>query len=220
MSARLHAMPFTPVCFSEFTELPDLESILAKYQIPKRYFLISNQLWLHKDHETAIRAFSIAFKDDATIALVCTGQMNDSRAPDLASRLKSLASTLNIDSQVFFLGRIPKLEQLQLMNHAIAVVQPTLFEGGPGGGQSYEAIALGTPVLATDIRVNREMTGGIVQFFPPKDYLRLAALMQDCLSTCLPRTQGLSDRRRQEQSRLTYLRQILIEVCVRSISRS
>jgi glycosyltransferase involved in cell wall biosynthesis len=37
------------------------------------------------------------------------------------------------------------------------VLQPTLFEGGPGGGAVYDAVSLGVPAILSDIPVNREI---------------------------------------------------------------
>lgn len=45
-----------------------------------------------------------------------------------------LAKKLGIESKIKILGHIPKLEQIELIKNCIAVIQPTLFEGGPGGG--------------------------------------------------------------------------------------
>ena len=75
------------------------------------------------------------------------------------------------------LGLIPKRAQIELLKGAVALVQPTLYEGGPGGGAAFDAIALDVPVLASDIPVNREIEGGDVRFFPPTDDKELAQLM-------------------------------------------
>jgi glycosyltransferase involved in cell wall biosynthesis len=45
------------------------------------------------------------------------------------------------------------------------VVQPTLFEGGPGGGALYDGVSTATPVILSDIDVNREADLGVIEFF-------------------------------------------------------
>ena len=65
------------------------------------------------------------------------------------------------------LGFIPKPDQIRLMREAVAVVQPTLFEGGPGGGSIYNAIALGRPVIVSDLPVNREIESSGDSLFRP-----------------------------------------------------
>ena len=44
-----------------------------------------------------------------------------------------------------------------LIQNAKAVVQPTLYEGGPGGFSSYEAISYGKKLIVSDIPINREI---------------------------------------------------------------
>jgi glycosyltransferase involved in cell wall biosynthesis len=53
-------------------------------------------------------------------------------------------------------------------------MQPTLYEGGPGGGATFEAIGMGTPAVVSDIPVNREIDQGGVHFFRAGDAIDLA----------------------------------------------
>ncbi len=55
-------LPFTPKIKEEFLE--DNSSLIKKHNLPKRYFLISNQFWMHKDHSTAFKAFALFVKLD------------------------------------------------------------------------------------------------------------------------------------------------------------
>ena len=72
---------------------------------------------------------------------------------------------MNLSQYIHFLGYIPKKDQLQILRGAIALLQPTLFEGGPGGGAVYDAVSLGVPSIVSDIPVNKEILGGNVFFF-------------------------------------------------------
>ena len=45
------------------------------------------------------------------------------------------------------------------------MLQPTLFEGGPGGGATFDAVALGVPSILSDLPVNLEINDPIVTFF-------------------------------------------------------
>ena len=103
--------------------------------------------------------------------------MDDYRSPDYAGRLVARVQTLGIADACHFLGLIPKLDQIALMREAIAVIQPTLFEGGPGGGAVYAAIGLGQPVIVSDISVNREIAECIDEYFAPDDPKALLACM-------------------------------------------
>lgn len=130
-----------------------------KYALPEKYFLISNQLWIHKSHTTAFQALQTLHTHEKyrNIHIVCTGITNDSRFPNYFNELKEKIKTLNVENHIHFLGHIPSHDQIQIMRHAQAVLQPTLFEGGPGGGSSYQAVATDTPLIVSDIPVNLEL---------------------------------------------------------------
>ena len=91
------------------------------------------------------------------------------------------ARSLGIAERVKCLGFIPKTDQMALMRGAVAVIQPTLFEGGPGGGSVWEAVGLGIPALVSDIDVNREIKDAGVTFFRVGNSDELAARMQEVL---------------------------------------
>ena len=83
--------------------------------------------------------------------------MEDYRFPEHINNLQREIDELGIADQVHFLGHIPKADQIAIMKGSLAVLQPTLFEGGPGGGSVYDAVSLGVPALLSDIPVNREI---------------------------------------------------------------
>ncbi|EES0993757.1 glycosyltransferase, partial [Escherichia coli] len=93
--------------------------------------------------------------------------------PGYFNELMVLAKKLGIESKIKILGHIPKLEQIELIKNCIAVIQPTLFEGGPGGGVTFDAIALGKKVILSDIDVNKEVNCGDVYFFQAKNHYSL-----------------------------------------------
>ena len=162
--AKVVSLPFCPVLNPEFFEL---NIDLAKYNLPKNYFMISNQFWRHKDHVTAIKGFKLFLDglENKNIGLVCTGQTLDYRFPNYFDDIKDLINELGLTEKIFILGYIPKNDQLQILKKCIAVIQPTLFEGGPGGGAVYESVAFGIPSIVSDIPVNQELNDETVTFF-------------------------------------------------------
>jgi len=162
-SAKVHALPFSP-CPQKIW-LENTLDVREHYGINQPYFMICNQFWKHKDHATAFRAFARYVQGGGSASLVCTGQTSDYRFPDYFGKLVHLLSELEILPLVKILGHISKEHQISLLKNALAIVQPTLFEGGPGGGASYDAISLGVPVIASDIPVNREMDCGDITYF-------------------------------------------------------
>ena len=175
------ALPFAP--------MPDrtwfatsIEDAQTRYDINGRYFMISNQFWIHKDYPTAFRALSLLAQDERDMTLVCTGSTYDYRRPRYFEDLMAEVRSLGIAERVRCLGFIPKTDQMALMRGAVAVIQPTLFEGGPGGGAVWEAVGLGVPALVSDIDVNREIKDTGVSFFGVGNSNQLAARMHETLT--------------------------------------
>ncbi len=129
------------------------------YNLPDKYFAICNQFWIHKDHETAFRALAkvVEITGRQDVNIVCTGDVLDYRCTGHFANLNNVVSQLGLAERIHYLGHIPKKDQIDIMCGSIAVIQPTLFEGGPGGGQLYDAIGMGLPAIVSDIPVNREL---------------------------------------------------------------
>jgi len=175
----LHVLPFCPALNADW--LGDRPELLSAYAINGPYFIVCNQFWIHKDHLTAFRALAEIAKRHPSVSLVCTGGTTDGRDPTYFRKLEAESAKLGLGSRLRLLGHVPKRDQIELLKHAVALVQPTLFEGGPGGGSTYEAVALGQRVLLSDLPVNREIDDGDVRFFPPGDHVSLSKLMKVAL---------------------------------------
>ena len=186
-SARIHALPFSPASSSDF--IYENRDLRHNYGISeeKNYFIVSNQFWKHKNHELLFRAFAKMSEFVGTNwELVCTGSTTDHRFPGYGDYLKSLCQDLGLNERIKILGRIPKLDQIALMKTSYAVIQPTLFEGGPGGGSGYDAIGLGLPLLISDIPVNREVRSNFyLRFFDPLSTSSLVEAMVSSIESNL-----------------------------------
>jgi glycosyltransferase involved in cell wall biosynthesis len=181
--SSVFALPFSTAPSPEWLAM-DVAPVRDKYKIPKRYFIICNQFWQHKDHSTAFKAFAkFATESGHTdIDIVCTGATSDYRSVEYFNSLLNQIREQHLQTRVHILGLIPKNDQISLLKGAIALLQPTLNEGGPGGGAVYDAVALGVPAIVSDIPVNREIVGEeIVSFFRARDSESLANAMQVCV---------------------------------------
>jgi len=179
---KVFAQPFAPMAAESFLNTSECD--ISKYKLPKHYFLISNQFWTHKNHITAFRALRVLHDWGMTdVHIVCTGKMDsDSRNGSYCDELRSAIQEMGMEDYVHFLGYIPKLDQIEIMKHAVSLVQPSLFEGDPGGCSAYNANALMIPVIMADIRVNQEAEGCEgVTLFSAKEPESLAACMRDAL---------------------------------------
>uniref|UniRef100_C6E0L3 Glycosyl transferase group 1 n=1 Tax=Geobacter sp. (strain M21) TaxID=443144 RepID=C6E0L3_GEOSM len=176
---KVFDLPFSATPIESWFE-PASEDLSQKYDLPRIYFVMCNQFWIHKDHATAFKALAIYMEatGQQDVHIVCTGSTVDFRHPDYFSNLKNYVNTLGLTDRVHFLGHIPKKDQIDIMCGSIAVLQPTLFEGGPGGFAVFDAISLAIPVILSDIPVNREIEGynGLL-FFKAGDADDMAAKM-------------------------------------------
>ena len=149
------------------------DNLRRRHALPSRFFLVANQFWKHKNHAVIIEALAQVGGDD--IACVFTGEMSDPRWPDYGEEIKALVAARGISRRVFLLGALERSEQIILMRHAAALVQPSLFEGWSTVVE--EARALGRPVVLSDIPVHREQAPPMGRFFAPHDSAALADVL-------------------------------------------
>jgi glycosyltransferase involved in cell wall biosynthesis len=151
------------------------------YGLPDNFVICCNQFWQHKNHEVLFRALA---RTRNRINLVCTGATEDYRNRDWFARLTALIEELGIQSRVFLSGFIPRFDQIQLMRYAIAVVQPSLFEGW--SSILEEARALGKPVLASNLAVHEERAVPRTRYFSPTDADELVMLLDEAYACHAP----------------------------------
>jgi len=180
--ARVFALPFSAAPLPSY--LDEWESPAARYGIVRPYFIVCNQFWKHKDHVTLFAAFARIAQVCPEVDLVCTGATDDYRDPDYFPGLVRGLNEARIRERVHILGMVPKSDQIALLKGAAALVQPTLFEGGPGGGAVFDAVSLGVPCLVSDIAVNMELDEPEVSFFRARDPDALAQALVAVTRAC------------------------------------
>jgi len=122
--------------------------------LPERYFLFVGQRGGYKRAELAMRAFASLNADDVKLLFV---------GGELPSRAEiRLAKWLGIDQRVSYI-HVTDDELPSYYVHAIALIYPNLHEGF--GFPSVEAQKCGTPVVATDNKINREISGDAIVYF-------------------------------------------------------
>jgi glycosyltransferase involved in cell wall biosynthesis len=167
-SAEIIVLPFAAAPQPYWFEI-DVTKLLSKYQLPPEYFLCSNQFWIHKNHAVIIEALAIAKAEARRHCVVFTGDTYDYRDPQHFQGLVRHAEDLGVLQNCYFLGLLPKSDQIGLMRAAVGVIQPTLFEGGPGGGAVFDAVAMGKRIVLSDIPINREIERYVDEYFAPTD---------------------------------------------------
>ena len=157
-----------------------LQEVRQRYGLPARFLFIPNQFWGHKDHATAFRALALLREHGGEIDLICTGGKEDHRDPGHYDRLFAQVADWGLQSSLRHLGSIPHGDVMACLQMATCILQPSRFEGW--STLVEDALALGVPLVATDLPVHREQIGEAGHFFPPGDAGALAALLASNLS--------------------------------------
>lgn len=157
----------------------NIDAIMEKYKlIDKNYFIVSNQFYRHKNHLLLFEAVKKLIDSGTTnIQIVCTGMTEDVKDPSYFSEVQEYIKKNALENNIHILGLIPRREQLTLMKEAIAVVQPSLFEGW--GTSAEDAKALGKILILSDIDVHKEQATSDSIFFDKNSSSELACALQE-----------------------------------------
>ena len=141
--------------------------------LPARFYFTPNQFWPHKDYASLCRALRRILDSGRDVTFVSTGGNLDHATDPVARSLLDLIQELSLEKNLRLLGVVPRATCLEIMRHACAIIQPSLFEGW--STVIEDARALGRPLIVSDIPVHREQLGRSAIFFRPSDPDALAA---------------------------------------------
>lgn len=157
-----------------------IDDLLKKYDLFLPYFFCANQFWAHKNHLVILKAIKILKDNGITNFVVAfSGKETDYRNPHFFATLKQKVAEWELEKMTRFLGFIERDEQLQLMNYASCIIQPSMFEGWSTVVE--DAKAMNQYVILSDLKVHREQLTENVSFFNPDEQQELADLMQQVL---------------------------------------
>lgn len=144
------------------------------------YFMSPNQFWEHKNQIVVFEALNELKENFAPgrFKIVFTGSMDVNRGKGKYSDvLTKKIAEYGLEEYVVFTGVLDRQDQLALMKHSIALIQPSLYEGW--STLVEEAKALGKFIILSDLPVHREQINKNVAFFEPKNSKALANLLQN-----------------------------------------
>ena len=154
----------------------------------------------HKNVPVLLRAISRLTEGSGRMRRWSVALIGPTEGPFVAAQravLEREIAALGIGDRVHFLGTVPDDTLRAAYRGAVALVQPSLVEGF--GLTVVEAMAAGTPVVAADTPVFREVAGDAALFFPAHDAGALAERLQQLLDRSELRavqiTRGLSRAR-------------------------
>ncbi len=169
---------FKPMSVTEETA-----AVLARHGLDRRvkFLLYVGGISPHKNLKTLVDAFrELTLETDlADLKLVLVGDCNgDSFYSDYSS-LRAHIEELGLGGRVVFTGYVEDEHLAQLYNAALLLVFPSLEEGF--GLPAVEAMACGTPVVASNRGSLPEIVGESGRFFDPCDERAMAAAIRTVL---------------------------------------
>nr|WP_320012024.1 glycosyltransferase [uncultured Desulfobulbus sp.] len=184
-AAQVHVLQFVAGPLHVSNPIP-IHQVEEKYNFRKPYFHLPNQFWIHKNHKVVIESLRILKKRGTLPLILATGKTIDHRQPDHFNNLKSMIEKHGLADSFRVLGVIPYNELVALMKNALALINPSLFEGWSSTVE--EAKSLGKKIILSDIPIHREQNPSTGIFFVPEDPEGLANILEAIMYNTDPTT--------------------------------
>ncbi|MBF2026853.1 MAG: glycosyltransferase family 4 protein [Oscillatoriales cyanobacterium C42_A2020_001] len=162
---KIPASKITPILLAH-----DAENFRFLDLPTRNYFLYLGRNDPYKNLQRLIAAFA-QLPDRLSYELWIAGPGDDRYSPALVEQIAELGLT----AQVKFLDYVPYAELPVVINQAIALVVPSLWEGF--GLPVLEAMACGTPVITSNLSSLPEVTGDAALLVDPYDINAIADAM-------------------------------------------
>lgn len=142
-------------------------SFIHKKTIPNSLIMVS-RFSSSKDQETVIRAMQLLDKD-ITLRFVGDGETLE--------HCKQVAKECKVENRVHFLGA--RTDIAELMAESYIGIQSSKWEGF--GLTAVEMMAVGLPVIATDVEGLKQVVEGAGVLFPVGDEVALSVIIKDII---------------------------------------
>lgn len=157
--------------FQPVQDTQQMQTVAKRYGLPERYFLFIGAMHGRKNLPTLLRAYArFVSQDDVGVNLVVAGRTNWGGKTTMQR-----INTLGLTKHVVFPGYIHEEDLPTVISSAVALVYPSLYEGF--GFPALEAMACGTPVIATSSSALPETTGGHALLCDPHSVSQFAEAM-------------------------------------------
>ncbi len=186
---------------------------IGQYGLPEKYLYLPNQFWAHKNHITVFKALArLRHERGIEIPIVCTGAQSDRRNETHFSNLQQFIQEKDLTGQVHLLGLIERNDQIEVLRHAAAVIQPSLFEGWSTVVEDVRAT--GRPIFLSDIPVHREQNPPHCSYFNPESDEQLAEILACQWGTLRPGTdvRAESEARQDMETRTLNSAHVFCEI--------
>lgn len=162
----------------------DVAAVLGQYSLPRKILYLPNQFWRHKNHQVVIDALTVLKKRGVNVVVAASGSGVDPREPGHFADMMNQVRGRGLEASFRYLGMIPLDHVYALMRVAIALINPSRFEGWSSTVE--EAKSFGVPLILSDIDVHREQAEAGARFFGVDDASALASHLSEVWSEPAP----------------------------------
>lgn len=196
--SRVRVVPEAPAPSFRPASEGEVAATLAKHGIERPYFLCVGTGEPNKRAVDALRALALLRERGKSCQLVLAG--NPGR---LTAALAREAARLGVEERVRFCGYVSDEDLRCLYTGAVALIFPSLIEGF--GLPPLEAMACGTPVIATDAPAMNEVLRGAATFVPRRNPGAIAEACARLLGDLAQREEAAA-RALEHAARFTWTR--------------
>ena len=159
---------------------PGDETIRQSYGLPNRYVLYLAGHDVRKNVAGLVEAFATVAQADAQerVTLIIGGKLAERDKPPFFDP-RPLVAALGIEEDVRFIGWVDQVHKPALYRGAACAVFPSRYEGF--GLPVLEALACGTPLVASNVSSVPELVGDAGFTVDPDDVQGLAGAILACL---------------------------------------
>ncbi|WP_293870219.1 glycosyltransferase family 1 protein [Flavobacterium sp.] len=176
VSTKLNIHIYHFVSIIEGLPNKSFEEILAEYDLPNHFYMISNQFHKHKNHKVVFEAVAELKKKGYEVCVGITGRFPEEPDSSYMQELHDIINKNDLKKSIKFLGLIPRGNQLLLMKYCKAILQPSLFEGW--STVIEDAKSLQVPVIAANLNVNIEQLEEKGTYFEPHNVSQLVSILE------------------------------------------
>ncbi|MBM7558082.1 glycosyltransferase involved in cell wall biosynthesis [Halanaerobacter jeridensis] len=160
--------------YEQIDDVQALNTIKNKYNTGEEYLLYVGNIKPYKNISRLLKALAKVKKYNKDIKLIIVGKRDDGY-----DEVFDIMEEHNLEDNVSFTGFVSNEDLLLLYNAATAFVFPSLYEGF--GLPPVEAMACGTPVVATNTSAVPEVVDDAAVKFNPYDVNEMAKSIIDVL---------------------------------------
>ena len=188
----------------------DFDKLRKKYNLPKKFFFLPNQYWIHKNHKVVLEALKVLKQQIPDMVVVSTGNTKDYRVTEHYEKLQQYITDNHLTENYRILGLVPYEDVQALGQFCVAYINPSLFEGWSTVVE--EAKYRGKRIILSNLSVHQEQAPALGRYFAPHDVNELANIMAQVWHEKEPK-QDIKQLKKILENRRNSFAQNYMDIC-------